>query len=285
MKLLSWNVQWCRGIDGRVDPARIAREARRLADADVLCMQELADNFSSLAGSRGEDQIAALAREFPDHAHVFAWGVDLPDPRRHAGRSRFGNLVLSRLPLGRVLRHSLPWPAVAAAPSMPRVALEVLVDAPFGPLRVITTHLEYYASAHRAAQIERLRELHADACARAAAPPADRYADGPFQHLPQSASAVVTGDFNLAPQDPLYARLQAPFGDGTPRLIDAWSALHPRAPHPPTFRLHDARPGETPYCCDYVFVTEDLVTRLAAMRVDAATQASDHQPVILELKS
>lgn len=285
MKLLSWNVQWCRGIDGRVDPARIAHEAQRLADADVLCMQELADNFASLAGSRGEDQVAALAREFPDHVHAFAWGVDLPDPRRHGRRSRFGNLVLSRLPLGRVLRHSLPWPAAAATPSMPRVALEVLVDAPFGPLRVITTHLEYYASANRAAQIERLRELHAEACARAAARPPDPDADGPFRRQLQSASAVVTGDFNFAPQDPLYARIQAPFSDGTPRLIDAWRALHAHAPHPPTFRLHDAERGETPYCCDYAFVSEDLVPRVAAMRIDAATRASDHQPLILEFRS
>jgi endonuclease/exonuclease/phosphatase family metal-dependent hydrolase len=40
---------------------------------------------------------------------------------------------------------------------------------------------------------------------------------------------------------------------------------------------------EQPYCCDYVFVTPDLVSRLRAIRVDGATQASDHQPVIVEL--
>ena len=285
MKLLSWNVQWCRGIDGRVDPARLAREARRLVDADVLCLQEVADNFPSLAGSQGEDQRAALAREFPDHADAFAWGVDAPDPRRPGRRSRFGNLILSRLPLGRVLRHSLPWPAAAATPSMPRVALEVVVDAPFGPLRVITTHLEYYSIAHRAAQIERLRELHAEACAQALVPPSDKYADGPFRSLPRPISAIVTGDFNVPPEDPLHARIQAPFGGEAPRLIDAWTASHARVPHPPTSRLHDAEPGETPFCCDYVFVTEDLVPRLAAMRIDAATQASDHQPLILELRS
>lgn len=42
MKLLNWNVQWCRGVDGRVDPGRIANEARRLADPDVFCLQEIA---------------------------------------------------------------------------------------------------------------------------------------------------------------------------------------------------------------------------------------------------
>jgi len=45
MKLITWNVQWCRGVDERVDPARIIAEAQRLADFDVLCLQEIADNY------------------------------------------------------------------------------------------------------------------------------------------------------------------------------------------------------------------------------------------------
>jgi len=44
MKLITWNVQWCRGVDGRVDPARIVAEAKRHADFDVLCVQAIADN-------------------------------------------------------------------------------------------------------------------------------------------------------------------------------------------------------------------------------------------------
>ena len=56
----------------------------------------------------------------------------------------------------------------------------------------------------------------------------------------------------------------------------------PGKPHPATFRVHEAD-KETPYCCDYVYVTPDLAPRLRAIRVDGATQASDHQPVIVEL--
>ena len=67
MILITWNVQWCRGVDGRVDPARIVAEAKQLADFDVLCLQEIADNFPHprLAGSAGEDQFAALAALLP----------------------------------------------------------------------------------------------------------------------------------------------------------------------------------------------------------------------------
>ena len=55
MKLITWNIQWCRGCDGRVDPRRIIEHARALADFDVLCLQEVAHNFPGLDGSSGED--------------------------------------------------------------------------------------------------------------------------------------------------------------------------------------------------------------------------------------
>src|SRR5512142_1619409 len=45
MKLVTWNIQWGLGLDARVDLARIVSTARELADFDVLCMQEVADNF------------------------------------------------------------------------------------------------------------------------------------------------------------------------------------------------------------------------------------------------
>ncbi|MGH8747153.1 MAG: endonuclease/exonuclease/phosphatase family protein [Burkholderiales bacterium] len=282
MRLLQWNVQWCRGMDGVVDPARIASEACRLADPDVVCLQEIADNFPALEGNGGENQAERLARAFRGYEAVYAWGVDVADGA--GGRRRFGNLILSRLPLLQVLRHALPWPAAAGTPSMPRIALEVVVAAPFGPLRVTTTHLEYYSGTHRAAQVERLRELHAEACAHARDPsrqPPDR---GPFRHPPRPASAILCGDFNLRPGDPLHARLQAGFADGAPRLVDAWQQTHPGSPHPPTFRLHDPARGETPYCCDFVFVSEDLAPDVRALTIDPETQASDHQPVMLDLR-
>ncbi len=116
MRLLTWNVQWCRGVDGRVDPGRIAAEIRGLADPDVVCLQEIAAGFPDLPGSAGEDQAEEFRKIFRDYAVFFAAGVDLPRPG--GGRNRFGNLILSRLEVGRVLRHSLPWPLSAEVPSM-----------------------------------------------------------------------------------------------------------------------------------------------------------------------
>jgi endonuclease/exonuclease/phosphatase family metal-dependent hydrolase len=156
---------------------------------------------------------------------------------------------------------------------MPRVALEATVRAPFGPVRVVSTHLEYYSAEHRAAQVARLAQLRLEWIAGRTR--VDE--DGPFRSQPGTASTILCGDFNLPPDDPLHAEIVA-LG-----FVDAWEALHPCVPHPPTFRVHERDEGESPYCCDFVFVTPDLAPRLGSIRIDGDSQASDHQPVIVEL--
>ena len=284
MKLIQWNIQWCRGLDGKVDPRRIVDCARSFADFDVLCLQEVAVNFPALAASAGEDQVAVLSSLLPEYEPVFAAAVDVPG--EHGVRRRFGNMILSRYPVQQVFRHALPWPAQDDTPSMPRVALEAVIDSPLGALRVITTHLEYYSAAQRDAQIGRLRGLHAEACGHARARPSAQYRDGPFKRLARPVSAILCGDFNLpaGAADPVYARLQEPIGNGAPCFVDSWRHAHPGVPHPPTFCLHEQGHGDTPYCCDFVFVTEDLAPRLKRVEIDLETQASDHQPVIVEFE-
>jgi endonuclease/exonuclease/phosphatase family metal-dependent hydrolase len=266
MILLSWNVQWCRGMDERVDARRIAREAKRVADPDVFCLQEIARNFPEMAGSAGEDQVEELKKAMPGYEAFYAPGVDIPGEK---GRRQFGNLILTRLPVGRVMRHQLPWPAAPDVQSMPRAAVEVVVQAPFGALRVTTTHLEYYSPRHRAAQIDRLCELHAEACVEHAGVSEP----GSYESYERAKSAIVCGDFNLKPDDPHHRRML----DGG--FVDAWLAMNEGKARQPTFHLFD---GTTPYCCDYVFLTPDLVPRLKSIRIDSETQASDHQPVIVE---
>ncbi len=276
MRLLSWNVQWCRGLDGEVDPGRIAQEIRRIADPDVACLQEIASAFPDLPGSKGEDQPVALWKALPEYEPIVGWGVDVPGEAGGplATRKRFGNMILSRLPVGRVLRHSLPWPAAPEVPSMPRVAVEAVVHAAFGPVRVITTHLEYYSAEHRAAQVAALGTLMREALA----PRKEVQEAGPYRSQRAPASTILCGDFNLPPGDPLHWEITR-IG-----FVDAWQALHPGSAHPPTFRLHERREGQAPYCCDFVFVTPDLAPRLRSMRIDPDNRASDHQPVIVELR-
>lgn len=275
MRLISWNIQWCRGTDGRVDPERIARVAKELCDPDVCCFQEVADNYDALAGSAGENQPELLRMHFEDYSSHFAPAVDVADGR--GGRRRFGNMILSRLPVRQVFRHSLPWPADDGAPNMPRVALEAVIEAAWGAVCVTTTHLEYYSAAQRAAQVARLRELHAERLAHAASTPSAQYAAGPFQPFARPAASILAGDFNMPPGDPTVAELMKDYAD-------AWMEAHPGRAHPPSFGVFDAKFAKEPYCCDFVLLSGDLVPRVASVRMDSETQASDHQPVILELR-
>jgi endonuclease/exonuclease/phosphatase family metal-dependent hydrolase len=186
------------------------------------------------------------------------------------------------LPVAQLQHHALPWPADGGVRSMPRMCTVLTVlDPVLGAVRVMTTHLEFYSKRQRMAQARALLSLHEEACARAAAPP-ELSADGsPFQSKPHTALAVLCGDFNFQVSDPEYGVLTAPAAPA--RLWDAWKLLNGDAPHPPTFQLYDRRYGPEPVGCDFFFVSEGLRNRLRALSIDSATQASDHQPLALEL--
>jgi endonuclease/exonuclease/phosphatase family metal-dependent hydrolase len=280
MKLLSWNIQWGRGLDGQVDLARIVRTIREIGDFDVICLQEVAVNFPGLPGSSGEDQVADLAAGLPGYTLIYGAATDVPDGR--GGRSQFGNAIFSRLPVGQVWRHLLPWPADLTTASMQRVLVEAVIDADIGPLRVMTTHLEYYSQRQRRAQIDTIRHLHAEACALSARQPIAEEVGGSFEVFPRPVEALLCGDMNFPAGAPERAQILAPFGAGEPAFRDAWEVLHPGELHAPTVGIHPVDFVDRPECFDFVFVTAGLAGRLKAHGIDAATEASDHQPVWVE---
>src|SRR6185369_10366729 len=87
LRIMTYNVHSCLGMDGRVSPARIGRVIAR-HQPDIVALQEL-DVRRRRTG--GIDQAEAIARElemkFQFHAAV------------EVGEERFGNAVFSRLPM------------------------------------------------------------------------------------------------------------------------------------------------------------------------------------------
>ena len=235
MKLITWNIQWGCGVDGRVDLERVVATARAFADFDVLCVQEVADNFPALPGNDERDQFAALAALLPGYRAIAGYGADLAG---EAGRRRrFGNAIYSRYEVLSARRHALPWPADAGKETMPRVAVEATLQSSMGALRITTTHLEYYSDVQRRAQARALRELHGEACGRALHPGFPTAEGGPFDATPQTVDAILTADFNFPPEHPAYDEIQqAPDGGGPalPRRVGA------RA-RPPAPRAHVLR--------------------------------------------
>ena len=281
MNLVTWNTQWCCGLDGAVSPQRIVDGARALADFDVLCLQEIAQGYERMQGAPG-DQPAQIAALLPGYQCFFGAAVD--EFQRDGKRQRFGNLIATRLPVARVLHHALPWPADRGVKSMPRmVTVVTVIDPAIGPLRVMTTHLEYYSAPQRLAQAEALRALHDEHCAMAAAPPQESDDGSPFQTKVHTPHAVLCGDFNAVASDAAVGAITASPSNAAHVFRDAWPLAHGKQPHAPTFRVFDRTYGPEPMACDFVFVSAGLAPRVRRVEVDLQTRASDHQPVALVL--
>lgn len=282
MKLISWNVQWGRGADGRVDLARLV-SVLQAENPDVICLQEVAEGFEDLPGGPCHGVLTALEQAFAAHTPVF-WPL-IDRPQKNGGpkaRALFGNMILSRWPVEAVFRRLLPWPAENDIPSMQRGCLEVVLSSPFGPLRVLTTHLEYYSPVQRMAQAQALRLAQQEAIAHHRKRPSRRQKEGPFQAPPFPTQGLLCGDFNCIPGSAPYRHLLKPLSNG-PSWQDAWPLCHPESAHAPTVGLHGAEWPDHPYCCDFIFVTHDLANHVVDMGVLADTAASDHQPVWIRL--
>ena len=289
MQILTWNVQWCCGMDGVVDPARIVHHALAMGaergGLDVLCLQEVAVNYPRLRGAPG-DQLAQLQALLPGWQLFMGAAVDEFNAQ---GRQRFGNVIATRLPVLQVQHYPLPYPADAGVRSMPRICSVVKVaDPQLGAVQVMTTHLEYFSKRQRMAQALALRDLLQQILAVAHAAPAPADDGSPFQTKQHTQHAVLCGDFNLEPHEPEYAALSAPFNleqpaGATGQWHNSWDVLHPGTPQPATFRLVDRTYGPEPGACDFVWVSDSLRGHVTDWQTDSATQFSDHQPVLLGL--
>ena len=284
MKIITWNVQWFCGLDGMIDIARVIKDARDMADFDVICMQEVAVNYPRLAGDASHNQPEILKSLLPGFDVFFGAAVDELSPDGKS-RQRFGNLIATRLPAAQVCHYALPYPADATpggVRSMPRMCTSATLTTSFGAVRVMTTHLEFYSPPMRWAQAQDLLRLHREGCAHAVNPPLMDDSGSAFQSKPHTPHCILTGDFNFEPDSPEYALLNAPQGSVN-TLHDAWPFARPEAPHLPTFRLHDRRYGPVPIACDFMFVSDTLPAHVRRIEVNLDTRASDHQPVLLEL--
>jgi endonuclease/exonuclease/phosphatase family metal-dependent hydrolase len=279
MRVVSWNIHWGCGKDGRIRIHAIIDVLRRLG-ADVICLQEVAANHPELEGS-------ATANQFRQLAGAFGGYHSVAEPTSEIYKNnlprQFGNLLLSKFRITQVHRHLLPWPPDPDSPAgMPRGLIETVIDAPGGQVRVLTTHLEYYSPLQRMAQVRHIKYLPWEACERARIFKPDPTLDAPFQLGLRPGSAIYCGDFNFTPDSPDYRELLAPEQGIALPLVDAWAATHPNvARRAATAGLHGYEWPEKPECYDYFFVTEDLVPRVTEVEVLSETAASDHQPVLL----
>jgi endonuclease/exonuclease/phosphatase family metal-dependent hydrolase len=126
MRLLSYNIH--KGIGGRDRLYRIERvvDVIRSEEPDLVCLQEVDRHVRR---SRHDDQPAKLAEALRAASSLYQLNV-------HLGTGGYGNLVLSRWPLGRTHHVSL-----RLRRRKPRGAQLAVVETPEGPLHLVHWHL------------------------------------------------------------------------------------------------------------------------------------------------
>ncbi len=203
LRLMTYNVHGCRGMDGKYAPQRIARVIAR-ERPDVVCLQEL-DQERTRSG--GIDQVAVIARRLrTDYRFHAVADVD---------NGRFGNAVLSSFPLRLVKAGALP--AAARVKDVfnleDRGAVWVALMAGDREVQILNTHLSI---------LEQERREQADALLT-----------GEWLGHPDCTGPVIlTGDFNASPDSWTLRRLEtrlasAVGADRKDRELRTWSGRVP----------------------------------------------------------
>ena len=197
LRVMTYNVHSCRGMDGKLSPARIARVIAQAAP-DVVALQEL-DVCRTRTG--GVDQ-----------AHLIAQHLEMEfefHPTVRVEEEHYGDAILTHLPMRLVRAQPLP----GAAHLEPRGALWVAVDVDGIEVQIINTHLGLRPWERRL-QIEAL--LSSDW----------------LGHPACKSPVVLCGDFNATPDSYVCRRLQGRLRDGQRALNgraprNTWFSLYP----------------------------------------------------------
>jgi endonuclease/exonuclease/phosphatase family metal-dependent hydrolase len=286
MKFVSFNIQYGIGLDGVCDPKRIAAA---LSGADIIALQEVSRN---LPKNSQADLPAIFSDLLCDYFPAFGAGADtdagseIINGTAFVRRMQFGNMMLSRHPILDTRNILLPRSRTYGMLNLQRSALETLIAAPLGPIRVYSVHLDHRSPGERIAQIQFLRDR-----ATLYGIEGGGVSGGGelgFPDMPHTDDFVIMGDFNMLPESPEYVAMAGPkdvhYGR-TPRANQPTDALgHLGKRGADAFTWEEPGRPEIRQYLDYCFVSGSLVHRLKDGWVDEACIASDHKPVWLEIE-
>lgn len=292
MKVVTYNIQWGKGRDGKVDLGRIADTVR---PADIICLQEVERHWRSMEHA---DQVARLAELLPEHFHSYAPSVDLNDPFKpdRGARRQTGLLTLSRMPILSTRAFPLlKYPVHGHL--VEQAGLQELILVGEGqPLRVYNTHLCYVSQRQRQLQIAQILRIVADAPLQGGpvaglGVPAGEYEKDwmavAAAEVPQMpTAAMILGDFNMRPNSPDYDLLVGVKDLYYGRLHEAGlfaDVLTVTGQPEDAGSTHPEEDGSGFGRIDHILVSAELVPHVKRAWIDRDADGSDHQPVFAEL--
>jgi endonuclease/exonuclease/phosphatase family metal-dependent hydrolase len=186
LRLMTYNVHGCVGMDGKLSPERIARVIAEHAP-DVVALQEL-DIGRSRSGWIDQAQSIARHLEMEFHFH----------PVLSVEEELYGNAVFSTIPMRLIRAERLPGLG-GLGHLEPRGALWVAVEIAGTEVHIINTHLGLLPGERRV-QAEALL--------------GDDWVGG----MKCASPKILCGDFNALPSSPVYRRFSASLQDAQTML-------------------------------------------------------------------
>lgn len=244
LRVMSYNIHYGAGMDGEYNLDRIASVIRE-SKADVIGLQEVDVHWGSR--SRFENAIRILADKL--HMHAVHAPIYRLDPLESGQPMReFGVAILSRYPIMKATNHQITRLSIQEPNPTPKMApgfLEATLAVHGMRLPVFVTHLDYRSDPSvRTMQVADMLEI---------------------MNRHRSKPHLLVGDFNAPPDalelSPLHARFQSVLSDHEKN----WTY-----------------PADVPVKqIDYIWVSEGIQAIHGEV---LASQASDHRPVIADLK-
>ena len=270
MRVVTYNIQYGIGLDGKYDIARICDA---VADADIICLQEVTCGFIRNAGADMPKEIEAQLPNLFSSFHP-ATDIDmmsgLVEGRAVNRRFQFGNMVLSRWPITAVRGHLLPRTARQDVLNLQRGALEALISTPDGPIRVYSIHLDHISPTERLSQVKAIRAI-ADGYAQTGGAITGAKEFG----LPPSdgdAGYLLLGDFNFEPSSDEYEQITADGVSDVCADAPGWTWVEPED-RSKTKRL------------DHIFAGGSLAPKCSSPRIDQEAIGSDHMPLWISVNA
>lgn len=286
MKIVTYNIQYGIGLDGKYDVGRIADAVR---GADVIALQEVTRN-NPRNGDR--DMVAEIGEALPDYFAAYGSnfevniGSRLENGRAISTSFQLGNMVLSKTPIHLSRNLLLPRSRSLETMNFQRGALEALIETPLGFIRFYSTHLDHRSPVERQGQIRFLRQRLLNYALEGGG--LSGIPEIGLPDLPYPEAFIVMGDFNMLPGSPEYVELagRPDHEFGMPLTADLAVDVAQRLAVADLVTWVDPdRPGDKSRhkCIDYIFTSASLAKSLQRLWSDRDAVGSDHLPLWAEL--